>query len=156
MARTESGQPDKKGFPIISNYLPEKLPLIAGLDNGKLKVFDDYKGLKDKEKDKTTLELDLATLNDVKSKGGKVEEKLEKNLNSLKKWWDDQGKPNFTADQSKLEEARLYGAKTALMYTALVPAALAIGFLLLILFYAGMGGYRQEHLAAASPDAPMH
>lgn len=154
MSRTEDGQPDKKGFPFLTPYLPKELPAIAGLDNGKLKVFDDYKKLKDKVNGKTTLESDLATLNEVKAKGGKVEEKLEKNLNGLKKWWDDQGKPNFTTDDSKLEEARLYGAKTALMYTALVPAALAVGFLLLILFYAGMGGYRQEHLTAQAP--PSH
>jgi len=42
------------------------------------------------------------------------------------------------------------------MYTALVPAALAIGFLLLILLYAGMGGYRQEHLTKqADPPQQM-
>lgn len=154
MSRTEDGAPDKKGFPIVSTYLPDKLPLVAGLDNGKLKVFDDYTGLADKEKGKTTLESDLATLNEVKAKGGKVEEKLEKNLTGLKKWWDEQGKPNYSADKAKLDESRLYGAKTALMYTALVPAALAVGFLLLILLYAGMGGYRQEHLVGSSPGMP--
>lgn len=158
MSRNEDGSPAKTGFPIVSTYLPDKLPLIAGLDNGKLKVFDDYTGLADKSKGKTTLESDLATLNEEKAKGVKVEATLEKNLNNLKKWWDEQGKPNYEADKAKLEESRLYGAKTALMYTALVPAALAIGFLLLILLYAGMGGYRQEHLTAAGEtgNPPVH
>ncbi len=156
MARNPDGQPDKKGFPFLSTYLPKELPPVAGLDNSKLKVFDDYKKLDDKAKGRTTLESDLDTLNAVKAKGGKVEENLEKNLNSLKKWWDEQGKPNFDADDAKLEESRVYGAKTALMYTALVPAALAIGFLLLILLYAGMGGYRQEHLTKqADPPSQM-
>ncbi|HQR07121.1 MAG TPA: MFS transporter [Gemmatales bacterium] len=155
MARNSDGQPDKQGFPFLSTYLPKELPPVAGLDNSKLKVFDDYKKLEDKAKGKTTLESDLDTLNAVKAKGGKVEENLEKSLNSLKKWWDEQGKPNFAADDAKLEEARVYGAKTALMYTALVPAALAIGFLLLILLYAGMGGYRQEHLTKQADPPPQ-
>jgi MFS family permease len=160
VSRNDKGELDKKGFPFVSNYLPEKLPPVAGMDNSKLKVFDDYGKLKDKAKDKpieglTTLESDLKTLNEEKTKGTKVEATLEKNLTNLKKWWDEQGKPNFDADKAKLEESRLYGAKTALMYTALVPAALAVGFLLLILLYAGMGGYRQEHLSAAHSE-PMH
>ena len=39
-----------------------------------------------------------------------------------------------------------YGAKTALLYTAVVPAVLAVGFLLLILYFAATGGYKQVHL----------
>jgi hypothetical protein len=149
MARTEEGKPETKGFPVITQFYPEFLPQVAGLDNAKLKVFDDYDQLKDKEKGKTTLESDLATLQEVKKKGEKVEAKLETNLTTMEKWWQEQGKPHFTEDKPNLEKARLYGAQHALLYTAFVPAGMAIGFLLLILVFAGMGGYRQVHLETA-------
>lgn len=156
MARTDQGKPETKGFPVITQLYPEFLPEIAGLDNAKLKVFDDYKQLKDKEKGKTTLESDLETLRDAKKKNEKVEEKLEKDLTAREKWWQEQGKPHFTEDQEKLEAARLYGAQHALLYTAYVPAGMAIGFLLLILVFAGMGGYRQVHLEETPPAVGGH
>jgi hypothetical protein len=36
--------------------------------------------------------------------------------------------------------------------TALVPAALAVGFLLLILYFLATGGYKQVHLEAVRPE----
>ena len=57
----------------------------------------------------------------------------------------------YATDKVPLEESRLYGAKKALLYTALVPAALAVGFLLLILYFALTGGYKQVHLNEEPP-----
>jgi MFS family permease len=216
VARGEDGQPDPKGFPLLTDFMPEQLPKIAGLDNAKLKVFDDfranvgkvraaqkankpademprvladkyllegqpqavrevemvegaetvkvpvtfvtqeaYDALKEKaEKEgktpppllKTTLQSDLETIARLEKEGKPVEAKLKENLTNLKKWWDEQGQPNFSADEDRLEKARLYGAKQALLYTAVVPAALAVGFLLLILYFLVSGGYKQVHL----------
>jgi MFS family permease len=154
MARDENGKPEAKGFPLVTAFDPALLPPVAGLDNSKLKVFDDYSALANKETGKTTLESDLATLREVKAKGGSVEEKLEKNLTAQERWWKEQGKPHFEEDKARLEEARLFGAKHALLYTAFVPAVMAFGFLLLILVFAGMGGYRQVHLES-EPQAPV-
>jgi MFS family permease len=159
--RYKSDKPD--GFPILTGLMPDKLPAVAGLDNAKLKVFDDYgttfddKGARKKddktgEEKKLTVEVDLATVARLKSEGKTVEEKLEKNLNDLKKWWDETGVKHYAEDKEKLQEARLYGAKMALLYTAGIPAALAIGFLLLILYFAATGGYKQVHLEAATPE----
>ena len=50
-----------------------------------------------------------------------------------------------------LAPAKLYGSKIALLYTAAVPAALAVGFLLLILYFAAAGGYKQVHLDQERP-----
>ncbi|AMV25668.1 Major Facilitator Superfamily protein [Gemmata sp. SH-PL17] len=149
--------PNASGFPVFSNIAPDKLPPVAGLDNSKLKVFDDWGGVIDtdgkrKEGKKTTLESDLETVARLESEGKPVGAELKENLNKLKDWWEKDGRPNYTADKDKLGEARLYGAKQALLYTAVVPAALAVGFLLLILYFMATGGYKQVHLEAARPS----
>ncbi len=159
MATYERYKADKEsGFPLVSEYAPGTAPMVAGLDNAKLKVFDDYKGVlakieaakkanKEVPKDTmTTLESDLATLKKEKDAGKTVPEKLEKSLTDLKTWWDKEGLPNFDTDKDKLDAARDYGAKTALLYTAVVPAILAVGFLLLLLYFKAAGGYKQVHI----------
>jgi hypothetical protein len=95
---------------------------------------------------RTTDQSDLATLRKEKSEGKSVEPKLEENLTKRNDWWYERGQPNFTADEKVLVPARLYGAKNALLYTAAIPAALAVGFLLLILYFAMTGGYQQVHI----------
>lgn len=154
----QKGQLKPDGFPVVSAFAQDIAPPVAGLDNGKLKVFDDYKGVVAKieaaKKDgkeppadaKTTLEADLETLKKEKEAGKPVGKKLEEGLNDLKKWWDTEGKPNFEKDKDPLDEARDTGARKALFYTAAVPAALAVGFLLLLLFFMMKGGYKQVHL----------
>jgi MFS family permease len=102
---------------------------------------------------KTTLQADLATLKREKAAGKPVEPKLEESLTRLMEWWDTQGQPNFSADEKQLVPARLFGSKTALLYTAAVPAALAVGFLLLLLYFAAAGGYKQVHLEEEQPLA---
>ena len=73
-------------------------------------------------------------------------EKLEANLNGLKEWWDKEGKPNFEKDKEPLDTARDTGARKALFYTAAVPGALAVGFLILLVVFMMKGGYKQVHL----------
>jgi MFS family permease len=165
-ARFGDEEPEKKGqlkpdgFPVLKEFDSTHgfAPPVAGLDNAKLKVFDDYKGVVAKldaaKKDgkeapadaKTTLEADLETLKKEKAAGKPVGEKLEANLTGLKEWWDKEGLPNFEADKDPLDVARDTGARKALFYTAAVPAALAVGFLLLLLFFMMKGGYKQVHL----------
>lgn len=147
---------DKKGFPLITSVLPSEVPAVAGLDNSKLKVFDDWGSVIDadgkrKEGKKTTLESDLETIAKSEQEGKPVEAKLKQNLTDLKKWWDKEGEPNYKADKPKLDEARLYGAKEALLYTSVVPAVLAVGFLILIIYFVMTGGYKQVHLEETPP-----
>jgi MFS family permease len=156
-SRGDKGELKKDGFPVVSAVSPDIAPPVAGLDNAKLKVFDDYKGNvarieaaqkagQETPKDlKTTLESDLETLKKEKEAGKPVGEKLEKNLTDLKAWWDKDGH-NFEKDKGPLEEARDTGARKALFWTAAVPAALAVGFLLLLLYFAATGGYKQVHI----------
>jgi hypothetical protein len=95
---------------------------------------------------KTTLESDLEKVQQAKQSGKSVEEKLEKNLTGLKKWWDEEGQPNYETDKKPLGESRLFGGKQALLYTAAVPATMAVCYLLLLLFYKVTGGYKPKHI----------
>ena len=136
-AKDEAGNPVRDGFPVLSKVAPDKIPPVAGLAGDKLKVFDDKAA---------GLAADLATIAANDKAGKPVGEKLRASLTGLETWWKGQGEPNYAADKDKLETARLYGAKQALLYTALVPAALVVGFLLLYAYFAARGGYKQVHL----------
>ncbi len=147
VAKTDKGTLDAKPFPLVSDLVPEKVPPVAGLDNGKLKVMEDYGKVQAKKMEKTTLDSELATLEAEKEKDPKVGEKpLYKNLTGMKKWWDQEGKSHYEEDKEPLTNAKLHGARTALLYTAAVPAAMAIGFLLLVLVFKLQGGYKQVHI----------
>ena len=153
----------EKGFPIVSDIIPAQVPLVTGLDNSKIKVFDDYSSFLGKEEQAkkdgkalptgpaTTLEADLKTIEKEKAEGKTVQPELEKDLDKRKVWWDTEGRPNYEKDKKPLAEAKLYGAKTALLYTSAVPAVLAIGFLFLIVYFAATGGYKQVHLEEEPP-----
>ena len=151
-SRDDKGELKRDGFPVVSDYAPDYMPKVAGLDNAKLKVFDDFAAYRAAEAAgktppfQTTLHSDLDTLAKEKAAGKPVAEKLEKELTERKKWWDEKGRPNFELDQEPLKEARNTGARTALFWTAAVPAALAVGFLLLLGYFAATGGYKQIHL----------
>ncbi len=156
MAVNKEGQPDDKGFPLVTDVLPTQVPLVAGIDNAKLKVFEDYSAGfnadgKRKEGAKTTLEGDIETLNKQEAEGKPVDPKLKESLSKLQGWWEAQGRPNYEKDKQPLNDAKLYGAKSALLYTAAVPVTLAIGFLFLILYFALTGGYKQVHLEDQHP-----
>jgi hypothetical protein len=49
-------------------------------------------------------------------------------------------------DAKPVEEARLYGGQMALRKTAIVPAIMAVGYLILIIYFRLKGGYRVEVL----------
>jgi hypothetical protein len=191
MATNDKGEPEKTGFPIVTSIFPTQVPPVAGIDNAKFKVFEDYKAnLAKIEADKaagkepprilppgmvslnayidevdqakkegkappnvalTTMESDLVTLLQQKRDNKQVEPKLEENLTKLKKWWDTEGRPHYDEDKGPLVDARLYGAKTALLYTAFVPLVLAIGFMILIVYFYLTGGYKQVHLDETHP-----
>ena len=219
--------PTASGFPVVTDVLPNATKQVAGLDNAKLKVFDDYaanlakvqaavkekagpekmprvladpkllealtadksdlrgkteitvdvdfpdgmvpvafvtadayKAIAENAKKagqtpppllKTTLQSDLETIEVQRSEGKEAGRELVDNLTKLYGWWNRDGAPNFAADREPLGTARLYGAKTALEYTAVVPAILAVGFLLLIGYFAMTGGYKQVHLGQEPP-----
>ena len=51
-------------------------------------------------------------------------------------------KDNLAADKEAIKAADIYGGRRALTLTAYVPAAMAVGFLILLLYYKVIGGYK--------------
>lgn len=64
------------------------------------------------------------------------------NLNELNQWWIDQAQPSASVDAGPVEEATLHGSRMALKLTAIVPAVMAACYLLLILYFKSIGGYK--------------
>ena len=139
--------PDASRFPVISPVVntvagKDVLPPIAGLDNAKVGTLQDYSGLAKKAEEENTaiditetkLEKDFLLLTG--------ENRVTPQFTDLRTWWQTVGEPNAVEDAPAITEAQLYGGKTALLYTAAVPAAMAIGYLLLLVYFAARGGYK--------------
>jgi hypothetical protein len=130
------------------------LPKIAGLDNGKVGVLENYEAIEAQETAGEKLTADQKKLQLQKDIELLVKEKRsDEELEKREKWWESHGLPNAANDFPPIKEARLYGGKTALTWTAAVPAAMALGFLLLIVYFRAKGGYKQVVLAGH--DLPL-
>ena len=133
------------------------LPEVAGLDNGKVGVLKDYMDIQAKVReakeqgkslpeDETKLQLqkDLDLLAEQNGKSEALEQRMQ--------WWRSEGQPHAEEDYPKVKEAQLYGGKTALTWTAAVPAMMAVGFLLLIIYFRARGGYKAEVLVGHAAE----
>jgi hypothetical protein len=67
-------------------------------------------------------------------------------IQALLAWWNDEGKPHSEEDRPRVFDADKFGGRMALRWTSIVPACMAGGYLLLFLYFAATGGYKQEHL----------
>jgi MFS family permease len=106
-------------------------PTVAGLDNSKVGVLmSDGKML---DSDKSNLE-----------KAGRDWHTVD-SLVALDKWWAD-AKQYADKDREPIVQARLSGGKKALTWTAFVPGMMALGYLLLVLYFRSQGGYQAEVL----------
>src|SRR5262249_52622211 len=76
----------------------------------------------------------------------------DKNFWRLYTWWQNVGAPHEEVDMAPVVGARLYGGKMALLYTAVVPAAMAVGFLLLIIYFKAIGGYSAKVLTGHAAE----
>ena len=104
---------------------------IQGLDGSKVGV------LKDNGE-----QLD-ADIKRWKSTGRELNE--SKGLTELKTWWASV-KEYANEDKEPVSEAGFYGAGRALVVTAIIPAIMAIGFLILILYFKSKGGYKSVEI----------
>jgi hypothetical protein len=104
---------------------------IAGLDGQKVAVLDDN----GKE---------LARAGELLKK----ENKTDENQAALATWWADASK-TAEADKKLVTEANLHGGRTALKLTSFVPLAMAVLYLLLILYFKAKGGYKAVHVEGA-------
>ena len=60
--------------------------------------------------------------------------------------------PKLTADQQLVLDAKFEGGQMALKWTAVVPLMMAVGYLILLIYYRAKGGYKMEVLHGAPPD----
>ena len=51
-----------------------------------------------------------------------------------------------------MQKAEIYGGQMALKLTATVPAMMAVGYLILVLYFRAKGGYQVEVLHGAKPE----
>ncbi len=110
-------------------------PKIAGLDGQKVAILND---------DGKQLKIDLELLE--KKTRNESEEKEFQNLSKLSQWWGD-ARTHSTEDKPVVTAATLHGGKTALKWTAAVPAAMAVGYLILIVYFQAIGGYKPATVA---------
>ena len=96
----------------------------VGLDGSKVGVLDD--GGKE-----------LARAGELLAK----ENKKDENHAKLAAWWDG-AKASADTDKKPVSEAGIYGGKMALKLTAYVPMAMAVLYLMLILYFKSKGGYK--------------
>ena len=66
-------------------------------------------------------------------------------------WWET-AKYTAADDKKYIEEASLYGGRMALKWTAAVPAAMAVLYLILLAYFKMIGGYKRVEI----PTGSMH
>jgi hypothetical protein len=99
-----------------------------GLDGSKVAVLTD---------NGTQLQKDLNIL----AQTGRQDPHLE----GLRLWWAD-ARGQADADRQPVTQAVLRGSRMALECTALIPVLMALGYLMLVLYFRSKGGYKQIYL----------
>ncbi|MEW6304971.1 MAG: MFS transporter [Verrucomicrobiota bacterium] len=111
----------------------------VGLDGAKVGILDD--GGKE-----------VVRALDIMKKDPKTKPEAIKAQEDLVKWWEGVSATAAT-DKSLVTEAGLHGGRTALKLTSYVPLAMAVIYLLLILYFRAQGGYKQVHIEGAGKEA---
>ena len=115
-------------------------PEIRGLDGQKVGVILD--------KSETGPGTELAdTIAKIDASG-----KPNESVAELNNWWQEVGKPHEEEDKPRVVAATLRGGRMALKWTAVVPLAMAVGYLLIMLYFKSKGGYQQEVLHGEEPE----
>jgi hypothetical protein len=133
--------PAEKGYLEFTGLFPE----VAGLDGAKVGVLMGEPGSNNGNGKTLTADID-----NFEKGGGKLTDNVP--LYELKLWWTNEGQPNMDDDYKVIQPARLHGAKQALTWTAAVPAALALGYLLLLIYFKAIGGYKAEVLVGHAAE----
>lgn len=97
--------------------------------------------------------LDGTKVGDLKDKVGNLEKKAKRGEKI-----EDSEKltPTEEKDKQPVFDAGIYGGRMALRWTAAVPLVMAIGYLLLALYFMSKGGYKVEVLHGEPPDGERY
>jgi MFS family permease len=120
------------------------LPALAGLDNGKVGVLDDYMGLRQQGKTPTYEDLKIWRDFELAPNSEELKKRLE--------WWKSEGRPFAEKDFDPIRDARLVGGKTTLTWTAAIPAIMALCYLFLLVYFKLAGGYKAEVLVGHAAE----
>ena len=128
----------------------------VGLDGAKVGLLEGYKAepttgggltvVADEGGDKARRVLD------VLKKYPEANSESIKTQQTLVDWWDT-AKPTALADQKLVTAATLYGGQMALKLTAGVPAAMAVIYLLMMLYFKARGGYQAKEVFSKHEEA---
>lgn len=80
------------------------------------------------------------------------EKKADPNHDALTAWWD-VAKSTSATEKSLVDAAGIEGGKAALRLTAAVPAIMAVLYLLLIVYFKSIGGYKAVHIDVPEPSS---
>ncbi len=105
-------------------------PKVKGLDGAKVAVLGD---------DGKALAADVKILQDAKTYDA------DKNIKPLNEWWQ-KAQATKATDKKPVDDATLHGGQMAMKYTALVPATMFVGYLILVLYFKSKGGYKSIHI----------
>ena len=64
--------------------------------------------------------------------------------------------PQEQQDLEPVKDARIYGGRMALRWTAVVPLMMAVGYLTLVVYFYLKGGYKVEVLHGQPPDGERY
>lgn len=129
---------DRYKAPEENSFLGFK---VQGLDGQKVAT------LEDKAK---KLEGDLKIINESST----PDEKLKTDLEKQYSWWQDASK-HQVEDEQPVKSATLFGGRMALKLTAIVPAIMAVLYLLLIVYFKAIGGYKAVYVEPAAAGADL-
>ena len=113
-------------------------PKVLGLNGQRVGVLLDAKG------PASDLDRDYGIFKELADKG---EAEVPEDLAALKNWWDETGDPNTETDKQPVADARIYGGRMALKLTAAVPAAMFVGYLILVIYFRLQGGYKTVEIS---------
>ena len=117
---------------------------VQGLDGTKVGVLDDpgENGVK-------TIYQDMERL---RKPGSNASENAIKEQQALIDWWKT-AEPSAKEDSALVKETTLHGSRMALKLTAIVPMAMAVIYLLMILYFKAKGGYRAQEIVSKHEEA---
>src|SRR5262249_37941156 len=120
-----------------------------GLDGAKVGILDlAYGELRATKKDKKEAAADFAR--ELKTTLTKLSDARDERQRQLVYWWET-ANPYVPVDGTPVEEAGLFGGRMALLWTAIVPAVMAVLYLLLIVYFRVQGGYGKVELERSEP-----
>jgi len=129
---------DKNGFLLFQP--------IEGLDGSKVAVVTDKASGADKSIPAGT-PTPAATLKDDLKKNPN-----DPNLKTLDQWYTTTEEPHVASDEKPVSDAVIFGGRRALQITAAIPVAMAICYLLLVLYFAARGGYKAIRLDSSGRE----